>query len=208
LSDRSNAFTHACDNLAVVTTDDVELDAETLRAELALRWPDAVDAGRACTDEQHRLVLLHSQYDGFVTLEVTARTDLEGVFVLPDEQLASVVTAHHRTGPVARGQQLPIDLELHPGNVQRGGIDGELRLVDTDGADVAPAVRMTVATDDTLDCVLAGLADGPFEPADFERAVSELLAGRGDARRLARRVTSMQAGDDDPGWGRRGWLRR
>lgn len=197
-----------CDNLAVVTAHDVELDAATLRAELDLRWPDATGARRAATDEQHRIVLLHSQYDGFVTLELRARADMGGVFVLPDAALASVVTSHHRTGPVARGQRLPIDLELHPGNVAKPASDGLLRLVDTDGADVAPAVRLTIATDDSLDCVLAGRVDGPFDPEALELAVSELLAGRADARRLARRVTTMQDGGEDPGWGRRGWLRR
>jgi hypothetical protein len=197
-----------CDSLVVVTAHDVELDAATLRAELDLRWPDAAGDRRATTDEQHRVVLLHSKYDGFITLEVTARADLDGVFVLPDEHLARVVTAHHRTGPVARGQQLPIDLELHPGNVERPATDGMLRLVDVEGTDIAPPVRITISTDDSLDCVLAGLVDGPFEPEALELAVTELLDGRGDAYRMARRVATMQNGGEDPGWGRRGWLRR
>ncbi len=187
-----------------------QLDAETLRAQLDLRWPDAVGDRRATTDERHRLVLVHPQYDGFVTLTVHARADLDAVFVLPDRELDRIVTSHHRTGPLERGQQLPIDLELHPGNVARHGTDGVLRLVDSSGEDVAPPVRLTVATDPGLDCVLAGADDGPFEsPEALAAVVDELLDGRGSASRLERRVEALAAGGDDPGWGRRwGWGRR
>lgn len=182
----------------------------TLRAELDLRWPHAEGSRRASVDERHRLVLLHPEFDGFVTLEVTARTDLDGVFILPSPELARVVTSHHRTGPLARGQLLPIDIELHPGNIGRPASDGTLRLVDVDGVDVADPVRLTLSTDRTLDCVLAGRDDGPFaDTASFEAAVDDLLSGAGQARRLAARVEALHAGAPDPGWGRRlPWRRR
>jgi hypothetical protein len=181
---------------------DPDLDAATLRAVLDLRWPGATGPARASTDETHRLVLTHPEYDGFVTLELSARADLDGVFVVPDPQLDPVVTSHHRTGPLQRGQVLPIDLELHPGNVRGRGADGRLRLVDASGEDVAPGVRLTVATDPTLDCVLAGAVDGPLDPPALEQVIDELLAGLGDPRRLARRVEAVREGRQDPGWSR------
>lgn len=184
------------------------LDAATLAAELDARWPGAVGRGRAVTDETHRLALLHPGYDGFLSLEVTARADIDGVFVLPDRPLDRVVTAHHRTGPLARGQQLPIDLELHPGNVASPATSGLLDLVDSEGDPVAPTVRLTLATDPSLGCELAGAVDGPFPAADgFEQAVRELVEGRGSARRLARRICVLQAGGPDPGWSRLPWRR-
>lgn len=187
---------------------DPEFDAATLRAELDARWPDAVGAARATTDEMHRLALLHPEYDGFLTLHVTARADLDGVFVLPSPELATVVTSHHRIGPLERGQELPIDLELHPGHVREPGATGTIALVDASGEAVAPEVRLTLATDAALDCVLAGEVDGPFpDPDAFVAAVADLLAGRGGPRRLARRIEALLEGDEDPGWSRLPWRR-
>lgn len=184
-------------------TPDPEFDSATLRAELDARWPDATGTRRATTDETHRLAIVHPEYDGFITLHVTARADLDGVFVVPDATLDSVLTAHHRVGPLARGQELPIDLELHPGNAAHEPRDGTLRLVDAGGTTIAPPVRITLATDDSLDCVLAGAVDGPFPtPHAFEQAIDDLLEGRGDPRRLARRVDALLDGRDDPGWSR------
>jgi hypothetical protein len=191
-----------------VARPDPEFDAATLRAELDARWPDATDARRATTDETHRLALVHPEYDGFITLHVTARADLDGVFVVPDTQLEPAVTAHHRTGPLARGQVLPIDLELHPGRISPRGLDGHVRFVDASGSVIAPSMRLTLASDAALDCVLAGAVDGPFESMEtLERAVDELLAGRGTARRLAQRIDTQAAGGEDPGWSRLPWRR-
>ncbi len=188
---------------------DHEFDAATLRAELDGRWPDAEGVRRATTDETHRLALLHPEYDGFLTLHVTAHADVDGVFVLPSPELASVVTSHHRTGPLERGQVLPIDLELHPGNVRQPVSSGTISLVDASGEPVAADVRFTFATDAALDCVLAGAVDGPFGSVDaFEEAVGELADRRGGARRLARRLEALEAGGEDPGWGRLPWRRR
>ncbi len=187
---------------------DPEFDAATLRAELDARWPDATGANRATTDETHRLALLHSEYDGFLTLHVTARADLDGVFVVPSPELATVVTSHHRIGPLERGQELPIDLELHPGHVREPGMSGTISLVDASGEQVAEDVRLTLATDDALDCVLAGAIDGPFpDDAALEAAVADLVAGRGTARRLAQRIDALLEGRDDPGWSRLPWRR-
>ncbi|MCW2922355.1 MAG: hypothetical protein JWL76_2229 [Thermoleophilia bacterium] len=187
---------------------DPEFDAETLRAELDARWPDATGASRATTDETHRLALLHPEYDGFLTLHVTARADLDGVFVVPSPELANVVTSHHRIGPLERGQELPIDLELHPGHVRELATSGTISLVDASGEQVTPDVRLTLATDDSLDCVLAGAIDGPFEdPAAFESTIVELTSGRGSARRLAHRIEALVAGREDPGWSRLPWRR-
>lgn len=153
-------------------------------------------------------MLLHPEYDGFVSLHVTARADLDGVFVVPDAQLADVVTAHHRTGPLARGQQLPIDIELHPGKVREPATSGELTLVDVEGNPVAPPVHLTLATDAALDCVLAGAEDGPFADVEsFEQAVSELRERRGRPRRLAARIEALSSGRADPGWSRLPWRR-
>lgn len=191
-----------------MTSRDLELDAATLRAELDERWRDAAAANRASTDETHRLVLLHPLYDGFVSLHVTARCDLDAVFVVPDEDLVDVVTAHHRTGPLLRGQELPIDLELHPGKVRAPATVGLLELVDAEGEAIAPPVRLTLATDPSFDCVLAGAVDGPFEDIDaFERAVADLAERRGTAKRLGRRIEALQAGREDPGWSRMPWRR-
>jgi hypothetical protein len=187
---------------------DLELDAATLRAMLDERWPDAEGERRASTDETHRLVLVHPEYDGFISLHVTSRADLDGVFVLPDESLAGVVTAHHRTGPLWRGQVLPIDLELHPGNVREPATSGLLELVDSSTEPIAPPVRLTLATDGSFDCTLAGAVDGPWDdPAEFEQAVDDLLAGRGRAKRLRARIDARQDGDD-PGWSRLPWRPR
>ncbi len=197
-----------CDSLDVVTRSDLQLDAATLRAELDLRWPDATGSQRADVDERHRLVLLHPEYDGFVTLEVTARTDLDGVFVLPSTELHGVLTSHHRTGPLLRGQQLPIDLELHPGRIPPSGLTGVLQLVDVGGTTIAPDVRVTLATDRVLECVLAGEVDGPFPTTDaFEQAVADLLAGRAGPRTLARRIEALADGGTDPGVSRLPWRR-
>jgi hypothetical protein len=186
----------------------LKLDIATLREILDERWPDAVGEHRARTDESHRLVLLHPEYDGFVTLTATARADFDGVFVVPDEQLVDIVTSHHRTGPLARGQELPIDLELHPGKVREPASSGLLQLVDASGEAVAPAVRLTLATDTSVSCVLAGVEDGPFADAEsFEQAVDDLRAGRGNARRLAQRVEAMHDDKSDPGWSRMPWRR-
>lgn len=187
----------------------VDLDAATLRATLDERWPDATGDRRVEPDETHRLVLLHPLYDGFVTLDLLARTDLDHVQVEPDETLERIVTAHHRIGRIARGQHLPIDLELHPRAIGTRPVTGLLHLRDAQGEALAPAVRITLATDFTLDCVLAGAVDGPFEtPAAFEQAVDELLAAAGGPRRLARRIEALEAGRRDPGWSRLPWGRR
>ncbi|MCW2925653.1 MAG: hypothetical protein JWM98_3057 [Thermoleophilia bacterium] len=168
------------------------LDAAELEARLAARWPGATGEGRARTDETHRLVLCHPEYDGFVTLEVTARADLDGVFVVPDPALVDQLTAHHRTGPLERGQTLPIDLELHPGKVRAPVSSGLLELVDVEGEPVAPPVRVTLATHTSLDCVLAGAVDGPYADApEFEATVADLAGGRLRPRRLARRIERM-----------------
>ncbi len=188
---------------------DPSLDAETLRAQLDLRWPDATGTRRATTDETHRLALVHPQYDGFITLEVQARTDLDGVFVLPDPVLDRVVTSHHRTGPIAREQVLPIDLELHPGNVHEHGTTGLLRLVDASGEDVCEPVRLTLGADPTLSCVLAGAVDGPFAATEeFAAAVDDLLAGRVSARKLARRIDhGDEVAPEAPASPKRWWRR-
>lgn len=187
---------------------DPEFDAATLRAELDQRWPDAIGAARATTDETHRLALLHPEYDGFLTLHVTARADLDGVFVLPSPELATVVTSHHRIGPIERGQELPIDLELHPGHVRTPATSGTIALVDASGEAIAPDVHLTLATHASLDCVLAGIVDGPFaDAAEFDAAVAELLAGRGGPRRLAQRIDALLDGREDPGWSRLPWRR-
>ena len=188
---------------------DVEFDSATLRAELDARWPDAAGTHRADVDETHRLVLLHPLYDGFISLEVTARTDLDGVFVVPDATLAPIITSHHRTGPLARGQVLPIDLELHPGKIQSPASSGLLELRDASNELVAPPVRITLATDFALDCVLAGAVDGPFAaPQLLDQAVEELQGGRNRVRRLAQRIEALESGRPDPGWRRRPWRRR
>jgi hypothetical protein len=143
-----------------------------------------------------------------LSIPLTARADFDGVFVVPDEQLVDIVTSHHRTGPLARGQELPIDLELHPGKVREPASSGVLELVDARGEAVAPPVRLTLATDTSLTCTLAGAQDGPFdEPAAFEQAVEELRAGRGSARRLAQRVEALHDDRSDPGWSRLPWRR-
>ena len=191
-----------------MSADFASLNVATLRAVLDERFTDAVDDHRASTDEAHRLVLLHPEYDGFVTLHVTARADVDGVFVLPSAELAGVVTSHHRVGPLMRGQVLPIDLELHPGRIASPATSGVLSLVDASGEPVAPDVRITLATDPSLDCVLAGTIDGPFDRAEtFEEAVDELRAGRGSAKRLARRIEALADGREDPGWSRMPWRR-
>ncbi|MCW2926088.1 MAG: hypothetical protein JWM86_56 [Thermoleophilia bacterium] len=185
-----------------------ELDRATLVAELDARWPDATGDARAVTDETHRLALVHPEYDGFISLEVTARCDLDGVFVLPDEELADLVTSHHRTGWLLRGQRLPIDLELHPGRIAPPAVSGLLELVDVEGEPVAPPVRLTLATDPSLDCVLAGAIDGPFaDRLAFESAVADLASGRGTAKRLAKRLQQLESGAEDPGWSRMPWRR-
>lgn len=195
-------------SLARVPTPDPEFDAATLRAELDQRWPDATDASRATTDETHRLALLHPEYDGFLTLHVTARTDLDGVFVVPSPELANVVTSHHRIGPLDRGQELPIDLELHPGHVRAPATNGTITLVDASGERIAPEFRLTLATDRSLACVLAGAIDGPFPDVDaFRTAVADLLAGRGGPRRLAYRIEALLDDREDPGWSRLPWRR-
>ena len=103
---------------------------------------------------------------------------------------------------------LPIDLELHPGLVRAPASHGLVAIVDGTGAALAPPVRVTIATDRSLDCVLAGQIDGPFDQADeFERVVAELRAGRGSAKRLARRVEALVEGGTDPGWSRMPWRR-
>ncbi len=187
---------------------DPEFDAATLRAELDQRWPDAAGASRAATDETHRLALLHPEYDGFLTLHVTARADLDGVFVVPSPELANVVTSHHRIGPLERGQELPIDLELHPGNVHTPATSGTISLVDAGGEPVAPDVQLTLATNASLNCVLAGVVDGPFaDAATFEQAVTDLIAGRGGPRRLAQRIEALLDDREDPGWSRLPWRR-
>lgn len=187
---------------------DPTFDATTLRAELETRWPDATGAARAMADETHRLALLHPEYDGFITLHVVARADLDGVFVVPDVALEPALTAHHRIGPLAREQVLPIDLELHPGAIGAAPVDGTLRLVDASGQDIAPSIRVTLATDPSLECVLAGAVDGPFaDEASFESAIDDLLAGRGSAKRLAHRIEALADGRDDPGWSRLRWRR-
>jgi hypothetical protein len=181
---------------------DLDLDVATLRAELDLRWPDATGDRRAGTDESHRLVLCHPEYDGFVTLLVTARTDLDGVLLLPEPALDRVMTAHHRTARLQRGEQLPIDLELHPGNVEHPASDGTIRIVDPDGEDVAAPVRLTVATHRSLECVLAGACDGPLEPAELQAAADQLRAGATNVRALARRIDRARDTGADPGPGR------
>lgn len=165
---------------------------EELESRLAARWPDAVAAGRASTDETHRLALVHPEYDGFITLEITARTDLDGVFIVPDAVLEPIITAHHRTGPLERGQVLPVDLELHPGRIGTPAATGTIQIVDTSGEAVAPSVRLTLATHHGVECVLAGSCDGPFADRQrFESTIDELVAGRVGPRALARRIERL-----------------
>jgi hypothetical protein len=189
---------------------DRQLDSATLREELDLRWPEATGAARASTDETHRVVLCHPEYDGFVSLAIELRADVDDVGIEPDAVLDAVVTAHHRTGPMYRGQELPVDLELHPGNAARTGTTGLLRIVDGAGVDIAPNVRLTIATDESLDCVLAGEVDGPFEePGALDAALEQLADGRSPARDLARRTELVREGRPDPGpAGRLRWWRR
>jgi len=178
--------------------------AASLEAELAARWPGAEGQHRAITDETHRLVLLHPLYDGFVSLEVTARCDLDGVFVVPDVDLVDIITSHHRTGPVERGQTLPIDLELHPRNVRSPASTGLLELVDASGDPIATPVRITLATSFKVECELAGGDEGTFgEPAVFEQHARALVDGRTSPTRLARGIRRVQAGRRWPTW----WMR-
>lgn len=154
--------------------------------------PSGAGTGRAATDETHRLVLVHPEYDGFVTLEVRAACDLADVRVIPDDALDRYVTAHHVVGPLRSGQRRPVDLELHVVAVPGGRVSGALHVVDaSDGSDAAPSVRLTIGTDRRLDCVLAGAVDGPWnDPAEFEDAVDSLVHGRVGARKLAQVVQS------------------
>jgi len=162
-----------------------------------------VAAHRALTDETHRLALVHPEYDGFLTLEITARTDLGQVRIVPDHTLAGCITAQHALGSLGRGQVRPVDLELHPGAIPELGVSGWIHLCDDEGDDLAPPMRLSLATDPSLDCVLAGAKDGPWDdPSELDTVVDELLAGR-PARRLARRIETMLEGNEDPGWSRR-----
>ena len=164
---------------------------------------------RAITDERHRVALVHPEYDGFLTLSVRACVDLYHVRVVPDEALADCITPQHAIAPLGRGQTRPIDLELHPGAIVAQLTSGVLRIVDEHDADVAPAVRITLGTDASLDCVLAGTCDGPWQdPAALEQAVADVVDGRGSVKRLAKRIEALHKDHDDPGWGRRLWGRR
>jgi len=174
----------------------------------AVTPPPPTGAARATTDESHRLALVHPAYDGFITLELRAQTDLADLRVVVGAALDRVLTAHHRTGAIAAGQVRPVDLELHPGSIERPTTSGVLHIVDEHGDDAAPPVRITLASDRTFACQLAGALDGPWsDEADFEQAVEDLRAGRGDARRLSRRISVVFAGSPDPGWSRLPWRR-
>lgn len=163
---------------------------------------------RASTDETHRLALVHPEYDGFITVELRAHCDLADLRIVVGPELDAVLTAHHKTGPLADGQVRPVDLELHPGSIEQPATSGLLFIVDESGADAAPPMRVTLASDRTFECQLAGAVDGPWSEADaFEHAVADLRAGRGNARRLSRRVALVAAGATDPGWSRRPWRR-
>ncbi|MCW2962441.1 MAG: hypothetical protein JWM25_1552 [Thermoleophilia bacterium] len=166
-----------------------------------------IGGARAATDETHRLALLHPRYDGFISLQVTARTDLSDFSIVADSTLAPLLTSHHLTGSLRRGQSRAVDLELHPGAIPAGGADGLLRIVDATGTAIAPPVRVTLATDPALECTLAGAVDGPWPADAFAPIIDELLAGVGGPRRLARRIAAVERGHDDPGWSRMPWGR-
>ncbi|MCW2950164.1 MAG: hypothetical protein JWN41_1177 [Thermoleophilia bacterium] len=163
---------------------------------------------RATTDETHRVALLHPEYDGFITVELRAQCDLDDLRIELDADLDRVLTAHHKTGPIGAGQLRPVDLELHPGSIAAPATSGTARVVDGRGEAAAPPIRITLATDRTLDCQLAGAVDGPWaDPELFEQAAADLCAGRGSARRLARRIERVSAGATDPGWSPLPWRR-
>lgn len=185
--------------------------AQALATTLAqhLSAPPRSGQQRVSIDETHRVALVHPEYDGFITMELQAQCDLADVRVVVGPELDAVLTAHHKTGPLMMGQARPVDLELHPGSIEAPATSGLVRIVDELGVDAAPALRVTLATDRSLECQLAGAIDGPWEdPAEFERAAADLCAGHGGARALARRITLVANGQPDPGWSRLPWRRR
>lgn len=173
-----------------------------------VRGPLRTGTDRARVDERHRLALLHPEYDGFLVMYVTALADLDDVRIQPDETLMRVFTPHHAIGPLVRGQDRPIDLELHPGAIGGGPISGLIRIVDGASEEVAPPLRVTLATHRQLACTIAGAVDGPWPAAHFEQVVDELLEHGHDPAALARRIERVEAGRPDPGWPRRRWWRR
>lgn len=157
---------------------------------------------RITLDESHRVALLHPQYDGFIVIHAAAQTDIADLRFVIDEELANVITPQHAIGPLFRGQVRPIDLELHPGAIPLDqAITGLIHIVDDRGVACSPAMRLTLAVDATLDCVLAGSIDGPWvNSSEFERAAKELVDGVGDAKAFARRISALERGRPDPGW--------
>jgi hypothetical protein len=187
--------------------------ADALRIHVdAVRGPEPAGSDRARLDERHRVALLHPEYDGFLVLHVTALGDLDDVRIRPDDQLARVFTPHHVIGPLRRGQVRSVDLEIHPKALGEnpGRVTGLLHIVDGNDAAICPALRMTLGTDRSLECTLAGRIDGPWSDGDqFDAIAREFIDGAGDAQSFARRITLVEAGKADPGWPRkRRWFGR
>ncbi len=169
------------------------LDGERTAADI---WTAPAPRGehRAVADERHRLALFHPRYDGFLTLTIRARCDLDDIRLVPDASLARVVTAHHRIGLLARGQERPIDLELHPGAVPRSGSHGEIAVVDAEGIPVCPAVVFTLAVTERTDCLVAGELEGPWPVGEFQAICA---AVRRSHRGVARAVRQLAATDPE-----------
>lgn len=162
-------------------------------------------AFRATFDETDQLAICHPLYDGFLVTRLSLQCDLAGLEIRPSTSLHTCITPHHTPGPLAAGQDHPIDLELHPGNIPSAGVRGMLHAIDpaTD-SDVCQPMTIVLASSPAVDCVLAGRVDGPLSPDDFDEVITTLHGDRPRIARIARRISAAEQPTST--WRR--WLRR
>lgn len=162
-------------------------------------------AFRASFDETDQLAICHPLYDGFLVTRLSMQCDLDGLEIRPSTSLRTCITPHHTPGAIAAGQDHPIDLELHPGNIPATGAFGTLHAIDPEtDSDVCRPMTIVLASSAAVDCVLAGRVDGPLASEDFDEVITALRGDRPRIARIARRITAAE--QPTSSWRR--WLRR
>lgn len=149
------------------------------------------DAHAASFDEGHQLAVVHPRYDGFLVTTITARRRIEDLRLVVEGELVGAVTPHHLEGPLARGQQRAVDIELHPGVVPDRGLAGQIALFDGEHR-LGPTMQLTLATSPAVEAVLAGELAGPLSAERFTELVDGLRGGELTPRKVARIVGGEQ----------------
>lgn len=139
-------------------------------------------------DEPFMVAVCHPQYDGFLTTSIRSPFTVGDLKIAASPEIAPYVDAHYARGALYASQRRPIDIELHPGNIPRRGVQGKLRVIDGQ-RDVSATMTLTLASVAAVECEVAEYEDG----SKLHGMVNEYIAGTVSLRKLVWELAGKQS---------------